>query len=167
MIQIYSYLHHEINRFDVRLVFVYFRATIYIFASYNNFNNMRHVFLLLTALFLLFTPQAFICADDETPEIILIEEGGSNNGGPTYHAPALIPIGCVYSSSLSSILATFLFDLGYISVELENTTTGEYSQTLVNALAGPMVLPISGTAGQWTITFTLPSGVQYYGEFII
>lgn len=46
MIQIYSYLHHEINRFDVRLVFVYFRATIYIFASYNNFNNMRHLFLL-------------------------------------------------------------------------------------------------------------------------
>ena len=70
-------------------------------------------------------------------------------------------------ASASSILVNYQIDLGSVTIEIENLTTGEYSQTLVNAIAGPMLLPISGTAGQWTITFTLPSGVVYYGEFII
>lgn len=67
----------------------------------------------------------------------------------------------------SFLVVTFLADLGTVSVEIENQTTGEYNQTTMNALAGPALFPISGTSGHWTITFTLTSGVRYCGEFDI
>ena len=104
---------------------------------------------------------------DDEQILIYVGEGGTNNQGPTFHAPTLVPMSCYYSAALSSILVNYQFDLGAMVVEIENQTTGEYSQTLVNALAGPMILPISGTAGHWTITFTLSSGTVYYGEFTI
>ena len=63
-------------------------------------------------------------------------------------------------------MVNFLFNLGYVSVEIENQTTGEYDQTVVNAQEGPMLFPISGTAGQWAITFTLPGGVVLNGYFV-
>lgn len=57
--------------------------------------------------------------------------------------------------------------LGTVTVEIENQTTGEYAQTLVNAMAGSTAFLISGTAGHWTIMFTLPSGARYLGAFEI
>lgn len=102
--------------------------------------------------------------DDEI--IVILEETSPDYSSPP-KSPSFIPLGCVYSPALTSLVAIYYQDLGSTSVEIENQTTGEYNQTLVNALAGPMVLPISGSAGQWTIMFTLPSGVQYYGEFDI
>ena len=96
-----------------------------------------------------------------------VGDGGTNNGGPTHHAPMLVPISAVYYSSLSSIVASYLYDLGSVTVEIENQTTGEYSQSVVNALAGPMPFIISGTSGHWRVSFTLSSSVCYYGEFDI
>lgn len=124
-------------------------------------------FLLFAAALLLTIPFNALRADGDEPVEIIIGDGGSMEGGPTHHAPSLIPMSCYYSAALSSILVNYQFDLGATVIEIENPTTGEYSQTLVNALAGPMVLPISGTAGQWTITFTLSSGTVYCGEFAI
>lgn len=86
-------------------------------------------------------------------------------GEVIHRAPELIPITCTIEESTLSV--NFLDNLGYIVIEIENQATLEYSQITVNALAGPMVLPISGTSGNWTITFTLSSGVQYYGEFML
>lgn len=102
--------------------------------------------------------------DDEI--IVILEETSPDYSSPP-KSPSFIPIGCVYSPALSSLVATYYQDLGSTSIEIENLTTGEYSQTLVNALAGPMVLSISGSAGQWIITFTLSSGTVYFGEFTI
>ena len=124
-------------------------------------------FLLFAAALLLTIPFNALRADGDEPVEIIIGDGGSMEGGPTHHAPSLIPMSCYYSAALSSILVNYQFVLGATVIEIENPTTGEYSQTLVNALAGPMVLPISGTAGQWTITFTLASGTVYCGEFAI
>ena len=105
-------------------------------------------------------------ADGEDPTPIVIGDLGPN-GLPIYHAPAQVPIQAAYSSSHSTIFVNFLYDLGYVSVEIENLTTGEYSQTVVNALAGPMAFPISSSAGHWTITFTFTNGEVFYGEFDI
>ncbi len=124
-------------------------------------------FLLFAAALLLTIPFNALRADGDEPVEIIIGDGGSMEGGPTHHAPSLIPMSCYYSPVLSSILVNYQIDLGSVTIEIENLTTGEYGQTLVNALAGPMVLPISGTAGQWTITFTLASGTVYCGEFAI
>ena len=103
----------------------------------------------------------------EPPEIIIIGEGGSGGGSPIHYAPAQVPIQAAYYSPQSTVFVNFVYDLGYVSVEIENLTTGEYSQTVVNALAGPMAFPISSSAGHWTITFTFTNGEVFYGEFDI
>ena len=129
---------------------------------------MNKLLIFLSAFLIMLVPFQEIRADggdDQTP--INIGDGGSNGQGPVFHAPALIPITGYYSSTLSTIVVNYQFDLGSIVIEIENQTTGEYSLSVVNALAGPMLLPISGTVGQWQITFTLSSGTVYYGVFII
>ena len=106
---------------------------------------------------------------DGEPTDILITEGG-HGSSPIIYAPALIPIQAAYSSSHSShstIFVNFLYDLGYVSVEIENLTTGEYSQTTVNATQGVHPFVISGHAGIYEITFTLSNGQVYQGSFEI
>lgn len=126
---------------------------------------MRPLLLFFTSLFLILAPVCDVRADGDDPITIPIEEGGSNESGPTYRGP--LPIACVLHLSTSSIEGYFLLDLGAVSVEIENQTTGEYSQTIVNTQADPMIFPISGTVGFWTITFTLSCGTEYFGVFII
>ena len=103
----------------------------------------------------------------EPPEIIIIGEGGSGGGSPIHYAPALIPIQAAYYPSLSTIMVLFQYDLGPVSVEIENQTTGEYDQTLVNATQGVHPFVISGHAGIYEITFTLSNGQVYQGSFEI
>lgn len=98
--------------------------------------------------------------------VVIVEEVGPVHAHPP-KAPAIVPIDCLLSASLSALVVDFHFNLGFLFVEIENLTTGEYSSSPVNALPGPMIFPISGTAGFWRILFTLSSGVRYSGEFII
>lgn len=125
-------------------------------------------FLLLVISILMFAPfmKAQTGGGDPT-EIIIVGEGGSGEGTPSHKASVPVPITAAYNASLSTIMVNFLFDLGYVSVEIENQTTGEYDQTVVNAQEGPMLFPISGTAGQWAITITLSVGSVYLGIFEI
>ena len=127
---------------------------------------MKKILLLAVAL-LLAVPCTFIYAGDDDPVDVVIGDGGSNCGGRPHHAPALIPISATYYPSTTSIVVNYLYDLGSVTVEIENQTTGEYCQSVVNALAGPMPFIISGTSGHWRISFTLSSGIFYYGEFDI
>ena len=127
---------------------------------------MRKILLLAAAL-LLTIPCTVVYAGDDDPIDVVIGDGGSYGGGQGHHAPALIPISATYYPSITSIVVNYLYDLGSVTVEIENQTTGEYSQSVVNALAGPMPFIISGTSGHWRISFTLSSGVCYYGEFDI
>ena len=107
----------------------------------------------------------FFSARAEHRTIIIVSD--SELGSEVIHrAPAQIPISCFLEDN-ASLMVFFLADLGSVSVEIENQTTGEYNQTTMNALAGPALFPISGTSGHWTITFTLTSGVRYCGEFDI
>ena len=106
-------------------------------------------------------------ADDDDPPVIIILDDGSLGGDTGHHAPALIPIQAEYYPSLSTIMVDFLFDMGSVSVEIENLTTGAYSQTVINATQGAHPLVIAGTAGVYEITFTLMNGVVYIGSFEI
>lgn len=123
--------------------------------------------LLLFLLLLMFAPLVTAQNGGDEPIVIFVGQGGNEGGSPGYHAPALIPIQAAYYSPHSTVFVNFVYDLGYVSVEIENLTTGEYSQTVVNALAGPMAFPISSSAGHWTITFTFTNGEVFYGEFDI
>lgn len=101
-------------------------------------------------------------------EIPVIPSGNPGDDGDIiFRAPAFIPIYCDWSEQSSTISVYFLANLGTVSVEIENQTTGEYSQSTINALAGATLFPISGTAGNWTIRFTLSNNQVYLGTFTI
>lgn len=128
---------------------------------------MKKIFLLFVVLLSCAPLMSAQTGGGDDPEIIFVGEGGNGGSSPIIRTPALIPIQAAYYSSLSTIYVDFLYDLGSVSVEIENETTGEYSQTIINATQGLHPFFISGTEGHWTITFTLSNGVVYFGEFDI
>ena len=128
---------------------------------------MKRILLFLVALLSCAPLMSAQSGGGDDPVIIFIGEGGSVGSTPIIHAPAIIPIEAAYYPSMSTIMVNFLYPLGIVSVEIENQTTGTYAQTNVNASQGVHPFLISGTAGHWTITFTLSNGKVYFGEFDI
>lgn len=128
---------------------------------------MNKIRFCLIALVVALFPCLAISAPDGDPTEIIITEGGKDMGGSGYHAPALIPITAAYYAALSSLVLDFRFDLGPVTVSLENQTTGGTSQSVINALQGSQLLPISGDVGLYEITFTLSDGHEYIGTFEI
>lgn len=100
---------------------------------------------------------------DEDVNIIIVDPNAP--GAEVLHRDASVPITCTLSSNC--LYVTFLESLGSTFVEIENHTTGECNQTVVNAQIGSTAFPISGTAGNWSITFTLTNGTIYQGSFNI
>ena len=107
------------------------------------------------------------CFADGEDTIPIIIDDGNYDGGPIIRMPGTIPIEATYYPSLSSVLVRFAYDLGSISVEIENLTTGAYSQAMVNATQGVHPFLISGDIGVYEITFTLSDGHTYIGSFEI
>lgn len=125
---------------------------------------------LLFVLFLIFFTSPFLHAQtggDEPVIIIIGSEGDGNGGGPIKRAPALIPIQAAYYTSLCALLVNFIYDLGQVAVEIENQTTGESIQSTINATQGVHPFSLPNIAGDYVITFTLPSGRVYSGAFEI
>lgn len=80
--------------------------------------------------------------------------------------PSAVRIDAYYDVELSSV-CSFLTNAGTIvSVEISNLDTGETMSCSIPG-SGLSVIPISGTTGEWVITYTLPTGSVYEGEFIL
>lgn len=105
------------------------------------------------------------CHADDDNVVIIISNNGSLGGDTGHHVPALIPIQAVYSPSIATIFVSFLYDLGSVSVEIENLTTGAYSQAVINATQGVHPFLITGDEGAYKITFILSNGKAYIGSF--
>lgn len=127
--------------------------------------DLKKLIILLGVFFSCATSFALPDGEGSTP-IPILEDNSLEHAVPP-KSPAQIPMDCVYYPSLTSIATTFHYDLGTVSVRVENQTTGDNYQVKVNALAGPMILPISGISGRWRIIFILANGVKYRGEFWI
>ena len=132
---------------------------------------MKKLFLVL---FLICLSSPFLHAQtggDDPVVIVISGEGGGNGGGngsgPIRHAPARIPIQAAYYPSSSTLLVSFMYDLGLVAIEIENLTTGESIQTNVNAVQGVHPFSLPNVAGDYVITFTLPNGRVYIGIFEI
>lgn len=98
-------------------------------------------------------------------EIPLRKQSGSiiNDGSPRSLDTSIIAF---YDSDLSCVCA-FLTNAGTpVSVEILNQTTNETDDYIIPG-SGSSFMPISGSAGYWTITFTLEGGDIYYGEFVL
>jgi hypothetical protein len=59
----------------------------------------------------------------------------------------------------------FSENLGEIDVTLEEAYEGIILQTSIETASLSAVIPFAGGPGDYTITFSLPSGKVYYGEF--
>lgn len=126
---------------------------------------MKKVLFFLLSL-CLFAPLSFAQTGGDDPLDIIITNG-NQGGDQNHHAPALTPIQAAYYPSITTILVDFLYDLGQVSVEIENETTGGYSQTTINAMQGVQPFIITGASGIYELTFTLANGIVYIGSFEI
>lgn len=105
-------------------------------------------------------------AEKEQSVILLKKDSGpqSNPGAP--RTPSATIIEAYYDSELLSVCVYFSNAGDFVDVNFENLDTGETAYYSV-AGSGGAVLPISGNAGLWQITFTLSNGDEYVGEFLV
>jgi hypothetical protein len=85
-------------------------------------------------------------------------------GGPRSSSPAIID--AFYDTDYCYICACLSNAGTLVEVEIVNSSTNESYTNQISG-SGSSYMPISGTSGYWTITFTLESGDVYIGEFVI
>ena len=130
--------------------------------------NIRFLLIAILSLGLFAMTSAPCCyADGEDDPLTIFVWEPSLGNTPIVRSPALIPISACYYSSLSTILVNCSIDLGSMTVEIENITTGSLSRTTIDATQGVHAFAISGDAGIYEITFTLTGGHEYIGSFEI
>ena len=103
--------------------------------------------------------------DDST--IVISPIPGNNPDPPIPRTPVIVPISASYESLLTSVILYFSYDLGEIEVEVLNTYTGGYDSGIVDTQYLSAIIPITLGIGYYIITFTLPSGQKFQGEFNI
>lgn len=122
----------------------------------------RKIILLFLAVFLPLS--AFtLNADEKKPKrkipLTPVNSGFNNNRSLTQQ-----PIECCYMGMMNLIQTTFSADLGEVTLEVINTSTGEaYYDSFDSGLTPQTLLSISGDSGYYTITYTTESGDIYEG----
>ncbi len=119
-----------------------------------------YAFLVTACLFILPSMNA-------RAQSIPIPLGDPSPGYNDPRSPALVPISASYVESSSCILVNFKYDLGEVDYELVNLSTSGTAYGTIDSDSGSQIIMMSGDAGYYSITFTLSSGTQYYGEFEI
>lgn len=76
-----------------------------------------------------------------------------------------VPISAYYDSFTSSIVISFNSNIGNVETIIVNLYTGETYEDVINAYNTLVFVPISGSAGLYSISFELIDGYGYYGEF--
>ena len=102
---------------------------------------------------------------EDHDEIPLVNQSGysENEGGPR---TSDVLIEAYYDTDLTCVCA-YLSNAGYsVSVEFVNNTTSETEEYAIPG-SGSSIMPISGTVGNWSVTFTLSNGNVYYGVFVL
>lgn len=126
----------------------------------------RKIILLFLAVFLPLS--AFtLNADEKKPKrkipLTPVNSGFNNNRSLTQQ-----PIECCYMGMMNLIQTTFSADLGEVTLEVINTSTGEvYYDSFDSGLTPQTLLPIPGDSGYYSITYITESGDIYEGFFTI
>ena len=131
------------------------------FAVNNNIRIMKRKLTLLMAALLCF---AAMSKAQDFIEVTLIEQlPDAEEQKP--RSLFQVPITCYVVSN--TIYLNFSNDIGEVDVTLEEASQGIILQTSVDSSELSAILPFGGAAGEYTITFTLPTGVLYIGGFSI
>ena len=75
-------------------------------------------------------------------------------------------ISAYFDTDLSCLYVTISNAGTLVDVYIENTTTRETAAYQIPG-SGSSIMPISGTSGCWSITFTLSTGDVYCGNFAL
>jgi len=132
---------------------------------------MKSLKILFVTLFFGLVSSGPICAsasnDSESKPITLTDpmHASNDNNANIPRMPAYIPLYVEYNGFLSCLTVNCKKSLGSMELVINNYTTGEYLSGTLSGEVGTQMVPISGTEGFYTITFTLQNGTQYYGEF--
>lgn len=91
-----------------------------------------------------------------------------NNSQPEMgnRGPVIVPISGYADPSVGVVVLDFLQPCGTVQISFDNLSDGSYYSTSVNG-SGVVVIPLALTSGSWIVTFTLPSGAGYIGNFTI
>jgi hypothetical protein len=103
----------------------------------------------------------------EVTDILLyLVEGTRTESSPGFRAPALIPVNVLLIPTQSSLVVSPKYDMGLISVSIENITTGDTSFIVISSSA-PATIPFNTGRGEYQLVLTLQNGVEYRGVFEI
>ncbi len=108
--------------------------------------------------FFLVSAKSFPSSDEE--DILIRPQSLDPSGAPRNG----VCITAYYDTETSCVCASLTAAGTSVSVEFVNNTTSETEEYVIPG-SGSSIMPISGTAGNWSVTFTLESGDVYYGEF--
>lgn len=125
--------------------------------------------LLFTAVLILLATLTSVATtlfsrDGEPIEIIIVHQPTPTT---PIHRTDVLPIKACFNPFTSEITVSFADNLGTVAVTVVNYTTGETVNVLLNSSISMQTIPVSGLPGDWGVSFTLPSGDSYYGEFEI
>ena len=75
------------------------------------------------------------------------------------------PVDGMYHPSTCIVEIWFTYDMGEVSIEVKNTTTGvSYNSVFDTQYLNTWIIT-SGSQGHYTVTVSLSSGIQYLGEY--
>lgn len=96
--------------------------------------------------------------------LIIIVPRPDTPGSP--RTPVVNPFIAEFMDGSTSILLGATDSIGTVYVQITSTAGDNYS-TYFDTSDGAILLPISGDAGNYTMTITASGGSQYVGEFTI
>ena len=83
---------------------------------------------------------------------------------PIYRAPAFIPVYGHYEAIGNSIFLIFTYDIGDVTVSIENCMTGDCSSEIIPTNSGIQEFALNNDVGIYTITITTQAGIRYRAE---
>ena len=98
----------------------------------------------------------------EEKTIIISHVSSNPSGSPR----SSISIQAYYDTDTYCVYASLNNAGAYVDVSIVNQTTNETYNYQISG-TGSSVMPISGTPGYWSITFTLSGGDEYMGSFVL
>lgn len=123
---------------------------------------------IILLLMVAFLPLSTFLMKADEPIMVHIPLSSQQNVSKGNRDITLSPIECWYFSDVEIIQTTVYDNLGEIAIEVLNATTGEtFYETFNSTLTPQHVLPISGSAGFYTITYTTSGGDVYVGTYML
>lgn len=126
---------------------------------------MQHFLLSLCLAATLGAAEARTPSDmEESIAILITQNDGDYPVGN--RGPIVIPISGYADPGIGVVVLGFSQPCGTVQISFSNLYDGSYYSTSANG-SGTVVIPLALTSGLWTVTFTLPGGAVYIGEFTI